>query len=117
MPNAAPPQLDVREIRKQFQRLHPPSNAMSIEPEFSLAEEHVMKVVEQYKRENRRPFPTISEILLVITCMGYRQVEPPGLPAEVTERLSPERAARPMSAWSTVTRSRETPKPKPRRRR
>jgi hypothetical protein len=30
-----------------------------------------------YKRNNRRPFPTWSEVLEVIRSLGYRQVEAP----------------------------------------
>src|SRR2546423_10076872 len=44
-----------------------------------------MKAMDQYKRSNRRPFPTWSEVLEVMHALGYRKVaEPtdlPGLPA------------------------------------
>src|SRR5258708_4859637 len=44
-----------------------------------------MKAMDQYKRSNRRPFPTWSEVLEVLHALGYRRVaEPtalPGLPA------------------------------------
>jgi len=44
-----------------------------------------MKAMDQYKRSNRRPFPTWSEVLEVLHALGYRKVaEPtdlPGLPA------------------------------------
>jgi hypothetical protein len=44
-----------------------------------------MKAMDQYKRSNRRPFPTWSEVLEVLRSLGYRKVaEPtalPGLPA------------------------------------
>ena len=33
-----------------------------------------MKAMERYKRENRRPFPTWSEVLEVLYSMGYRKV-------------------------------------------
>jgi hypothetical protein len=43
-----------------------------------------MKAMDQYKRANRRPFPTWSEVLEVLYALGYRKVaEPctmPGLP-------------------------------------
>jgi hypothetical protein len=43
-----------------------------------------MKAMDQYKRANRRPFPTWSEVLEVLYSLGYRKVaEPtdlPGLP-------------------------------------
>src|SRR5713226_8466177 len=43
-----------------------------------------MKAMDQYKRDNRRPFPTWSEVLEVLYSLGYRKVEEPttmpGLP-------------------------------------
>jgi hypothetical protein len=43
-----------------------------------------MKAMDQYKRANRRPFPTWSEVLEVLYALGYRKVEAPttmpGLP-------------------------------------
>jgi hypothetical protein len=43
-----------------------------------------MKAMDQYKRSNRRPFPTWSEVLEVLHSLGYRRVEEatalPGLP-------------------------------------
>jgi hypothetical protein len=43
-----------------------------------------MKAMDLYKRCNRRPFPTWSEVLEVLRALGYRRVEKPtalpGLP-------------------------------------
>ena len=43
-----------------------------------------MKAMDEYKRLNRRPFPTWSEVLEVLHSLGYRKVEAPkalpGLP-------------------------------------
>jgi hypothetical protein len=40
-----------------------------------------MKAMDQYKRDNRRPFPTWSEVLEVLHALGYRRVaEPTALP-------------------------------------
>ena len=43
-----------------------------------------MKAMDQYKRANRRPFPTWSEVLEVLRSLGYRKVDAPtalpGLP-------------------------------------
>ncbi len=43
-----------------------------------------MKAMDQYKRANRRPFPTWSEVLEVLRSLGYRKVESatalPGVP-------------------------------------
>ena len=36
-----------------------------------------MKAMDRYKRNNRRPFPTWSEVLEVLHDLGYRQVEEP----------------------------------------
>lgn len=33
-----------------------------------------MNAMERYKRENRRPFPTWSEVLEVLRSLGYRKV-------------------------------------------
>jgi hypothetical protein len=44
-----------------------------------------MKAMDQYKRDNRRPFPTWSEVLEVLHALGYRKVAQPtalpGLPS------------------------------------
>jgi len=44
-----------------------------------------MKAMDQYKRDNRRPFPTWSEVLEVLRALGYRKVAEatvlPGLPS------------------------------------
>jgi hypothetical protein len=40
-----------------------------------------MKAMDQYKRDNRRPFPTWSEVLEVLRALGYRKIaEPTALP-------------------------------------
>ncbi len=48
-----------------------------------------MKAMERYKRENRRPFPTWSEVLEVLSSLGYRKVadetELPGTKKDVPE--------------------------------
>jgi hypothetical protein len=42
---------------------------------------HFEKAMDQYKRDNRRPFPTWSETLEVLIALGYRKVaEPTALP-------------------------------------
>jgi hypothetical protein len=46
-----------------------------------------MKAMDQYKRDNRRPFPTWSEVLEVLRALGYRKVADagplPGFAAQV----------------------------------
>ena len=55
------------------------------EKEYSDEEIIFMKAMDQYKRSNRRPFPTWSEVLEVLHSLGYRKTEEatelPGLPA------------------------------------
>jgi hypothetical protein len=45
-----------------------------------------MKAMDQYKRANRRPFPTWSEVLEVLRSLGYRKTETatalPGVPVQ-----------------------------------
>ncbi len=42
-----------------------------------------MKAMDRYKRDNRRPFPTWSEVLEVLRALGYRKVaEPTEIPGE-----------------------------------
>jgi hypothetical protein len=56
------------------------------EKDYSDEEIIFMKAMDQYKRANRRPFPTWSEVLEVLRALGYRRVEAatmmPGLPGE-----------------------------------
>jgi hypothetical protein len=50
-----------------------------------------MKAMDQYKRDNRRPFPTWSEVLEVLHALGYRKVaEPTPLPGYASGRLPPK---------------------------
>ncbi len=55
------------------------------EKDYSDEEILFMKAMDQYKRCNRRPFPTWSEVLEVLHALGYRKTEEPtalpGLPA------------------------------------
>lgn len=59
------------------------------EKDYSDEEIIFMKAMDQYKRANRRPFPTWSEVLEVIRSLGYRKVDAPtplpGVPVEKTE--------------------------------
>ena len=54
------------------------------EKDYSDEEIIFMRAMDQYKRANRRPFPTWSEVLEVLRSLGYRKVEAPtalpGLP-------------------------------------
>jgi hypothetical protein len=44
------------------------------ERDYSEQEIAFMKAMDQYKRDNRRPFPTWSEVLEVLHALGYRKV-------------------------------------------
>jgi hypothetical protein len=51
------------------------------ERDYNDEETSFMKAMDRYKRENRRPFPTWSEVLEVLRSLGYRKVaEPTDLP-------------------------------------
>jgi len=58
------------------------------EKDYSEEEIDFMKAMDLYKRANRRPFPTWSEVLEVLRALGYRRVEEPtalpGLPIPKT---------------------------------
>jgi hypothetical protein len=64
------------------------------EKDYSDEEITFMKAMDQYKRANRRPFPTWSEVLEVLRALGYRKTEPPtalpGLPVDPTRNGSKE---------------------------
>lgn len=61
------------------------------EKDYTDDEVSFMKAMEQYKRSNRRPFPTWSEVLEVIHALGYRKTEAPtalpGLPVTPANRI------------------------------
>lgn len=53
------------------------------ERDYNVDETDFMKAMDRYKRENRRPFPTWSEVLEVLRSLGYRKVaEPTDLPGK-----------------------------------
>src|SRR5262245_19170786 len=55
------------------------------ERDYNDEETEFMKAMDRYKRENRRPFPTWSEVLEVLRSLGYRKVaEPTELPGKKT---------------------------------
>ena len=47
------------------------------ERDYNDEETEFMKAMDRYKRENRRPFPTWSEVLEVLLALGYRKVAAP----------------------------------------
>lgn len=53
------------------------------ERDYNDDETDFMKAMDRYKRDNRRPFPTWSEVLEVLSSLGYRKVaEPTALPGK-----------------------------------
>ena len=64
------------------------------EREYTDEEILFMKAMDQYKRDNRRPFPTWSEVLEVLYALGYRKVaeqaELPGLAPPVPRPAPPK---------------------------
>jgi hypothetical protein len=56
------------------------------EKDYSDEEIVFMKAMDQYKRANRRPFPTWSEVLEVLRALGYRKTAEatalPGVPIQ-----------------------------------
>ena len=79
--------------RKGEDRRHQGERRRQVDPttcERDYTDEEIifMKAMDQYKRDNRRPFPTWSEVLEVLHSLGYRKVaEPTALPG-----LSPSTA-------------------------
>ena len=65
-------------VRPERRRMVDPTTC---EREYSEDEIMFMKSMDQYKRDNCRPFPTWSEVLEVLRALGYRKVaEPTVLP-------------------------------------
>jgi hypothetical protein len=59
------------------------------EREYTNEEIEFMKSMDQYKRENRRPFPTWSEVLEVLRALGYRKVAAPSAMPGLCTSLPP----------------------------
>lgn len=64
------PKVERRKRRRQI-------DPTTCEREYSDPEVEFMQAMDEYKRASGRMFPTCSEILEVITRLGYRQVESP----------------------------------------
>ncbi|MSR32757.1 MAG: hypothetical protein EXR99_14770 [Gemmataceae bacterium] len=73
-----------RRIEAEKRRMVDP---VTCEKEYSHDEVQFMIAMDQYKRANRRPFPTWTEVLEVVQSLGYRKVADPaplpGLPVQV----------------------------------
>ena len=64
---------DRRQLGERRRQIDP----TTCERDYSDEEIAFMKAMDQYKRDNRRPFPTWSEVLEVLRALGYRKVEKP----------------------------------------
>src|SRR5438132_8022445 len=67
---------DRREQQGERRRQIDPTTC---ERDYSVEEIEFMKAMDQYKRDNRRPFPTWSEVLEVLRALGYRKVADPSM--------------------------------------
>ncbi|MBI1916381.1 MAG: hypothetical protein HYS12_16860 [Planctomycetes bacterium] len=71
---------DRRQLGERRRQVDP----TTCERDYSDEEIAFMKAMDLYKRANRRPFPTWSEVLEVLRALGYRRVAEatalPGLP-------------------------------------
>jgi hypothetical protein len=88
-------QLEIRERRKQERRQYVIDRRMGLdrrrgpgirrdddrksaeEGEMTDEQFEFVMAVDQYKRQNNRPFPTWTEVLEVIKAIGYRKVADP----------------------------------------
>src|SRR5262249_52052 len=73
-----------KDRRQQVGERRRQGDPTTCEKDYSDEESIFMKARDQYKRANRRPFPTWSEVLEVLRSLGYRKVEVatalPGVP-------------------------------------
>src|SRR5262245_13868154 len=60
------------------------------ERDYTDEEIEFMKSMDQYKRDNRRPFPTWSEVLEVLRALGYRKVAEPSMMPGLSTTLPPK---------------------------
>ena len=76
IPSAAKPATGkVRDARRgERRRLVDPTTCERAYNEDEIA---FMKAMDHYKRDNRRPFPTWSEVLEVLHALGYRKTAEP----------------------------------------
>jgi hypothetical protein len=86
-----PVAVERRRGTDRRQRQDEPARRRQVDPttcekDYSDDEIVFMRAMDQYKRANRRPFPTWSEVLEVLVALGYRRVEPatalPGVPIQ-----------------------------------
>ena len=77
---------DRRDERGERRRQIDPTTC---ERDYTDDEIEFMKAMDQYKRDNRRPFPTWSEVLEVLRALGYRKVAEPSTMPGLSTTLPP----------------------------
>jgi muconolactone delta-isomerase len=68
------PPFDWRTVRADHVRRHPSANCGGLREDFAADELEFARAVDSYKRDNRKPFPDWSEILLIVKALGYAKV-------------------------------------------
>src|SRR5262245_10134017 len=76
---------DRREQGERRRQIDP----TTCERDYNVEEIEFMKAMDQYKRDNRRPFPTWSEVLEVLRALGYRRVADPSIMPGLSNTLPP----------------------------
>ena len=76
---------DRREQGERRRQIDP----TTCERDYNNEEIEFMKAMDQYKRENRRPFPTWSEVLEVLRALGYRKVASPSIMPGLSTSMPP----------------------------
>ena len=66
-------------------RRRPESRRAAEEGQMNDAQVEFLQAVNQYKKENTRPFPSWTEVLDIILAMGYRKVAEPKDISEVSQ--------------------------------
>ena len=77
---------DRREEKGERRRQVDPTTC---ERDYTDDEIEFMKAMDQYKRDNRRPFPTWSEVLEVLRAMGYRKSAAPTMMPGLSKSMPP----------------------------
>src|SRR5579862_7654379 len=76
---------DRRDLGERRRQIDP----TTCEREYSNEEIEFMKAMDQYKRDNRRPFPTWSEVLEVLRALGYRKSAEPSMMPGLSNSMPP----------------------------
>ena len=79
-----------RERREELGERRRQIDPTTCERDYNNDEIEFMKAMDQYKRENRRPFPTWSEVLEVLRAIGYRRVAEPSIMPGLSTTMPPK---------------------------